>query len=37
VNDPGDGDRAKLIELTRSLSPGAIRKLVKELSAAKKK
>jgi transcriptional regulator with XRE-family HTH domain len=37
VNDPSDGDRAKLIELTRSLSPGVLRKLVKELSVAKKK
>jgi transcriptional regulator with XRE-family HTH domain len=37
VNDPRDGDRAKLIELTRSLSPGAIRRLVKELSAVAKK
>jgi len=37
VNDPADGDRARLIELTRRLSPGAIRKLVRELSAASKK
>jgi transcriptional regulator with XRE-family HTH domain len=36
VTDPRDGDRAKLIELTRGLSPGVLRKLVKELTAAKK-
>lgn len=37
VNDPADGDRAKLLELTRGLSAGALSKLVKELSAARKK
>ena len=37
VNDPEAGDRAKLIELTRSLPPGVVRRLVRELSAAKKK
>jgi transcriptional regulator with XRE-family HTH domain len=37
VNDPGDGDRAKLLELSRGLPPGVLRKLVKELSAAKRK
>ncbi len=36
VNDPQDGDRAKLLELTRGLPSGVLRKLVKELSAAKK-
>jgi transcriptional regulator with XRE-family HTH domain len=36
VNDPRDGDRAKLLELTRGLSAGVLRKLVKELSAAQK-
>lgn len=36
VNDPRDGDRAKVLELTRGLPPGVLRKLVKELSAAKK-
>jgi transcriptional regulator with XRE-family HTH domain len=37
VNDPEAGDRAKLIELTRSLPSGVVRRLVRELSAAKKK
>jgi transcriptional regulator with XRE-family HTH domain len=37
VTDPRDGDRAKLIELTRGLPRGALRKLVKELTAAKRK
>jgi len=37
VNDPRDGDRAKLLELTRGLPPGVLRKLVKELSAARAK
>ena len=37
VNDPEAGDRAKLIELTRSLPPGVVRRLVRELSAAKRK
>jgi transcriptional regulator with XRE-family HTH domain len=36
VSDPRDGDRAKLLELTRSVSPGTLRKLVKELSAVRK-
>ncbi len=36
VNDPRDGDRAKLLELTRGLPPGVLRKLVKELSAGRK-
>ena len=36
VNDPADGDRAKLLELTRGLPAGALRKLVRELAAAKK-
>ena len=36
VNDPRDGDRAKLLELTRGLPRGVLRKLVKELSAARK-
>jgi len=37
VTDPKEGDRAKLIELTRGLAPGVLRKLVRELSASKKK
>jgi len=37
VNDPADGDRAKLLELTRGLPSGVLRKLVKELSAARAK
>jgi transcriptional regulator with XRE-family HTH domain len=37
VTDPREGNRAKLIELTRGLPRGALRKLVKELTAAKKK
>jgi transcriptional regulator with XRE-family HTH domain len=37
VTDPRDGDRAKLIELTRGLPRGVLHKLVKELTAAKKK
>ncbi len=37
VADPREGDRAKLLELTRGLPPGALRKLVKELTAARKK
>jgi transcriptional regulator with XRE-family HTH domain len=37
VNDPEDGDRAKLLELTRDLPAGVVRKLVRELSSAKKK
>jgi transcriptional regulator with XRE-family HTH domain len=37
ITDPRDGDRAKLIELTRGLPPGALRKLVRELTAVKKK
>ncbi len=37
VTDPRDGDRAKLVELTRGLPPGVLRKLVRELSAAKRK
>jgi hypothetical protein len=36
VSDPRYGDRAKLLELTRGLPPGVLRKLVKELSAARK-
>ncbi len=36
VTDPREGDRAKLLELTRGLPAGSLRKLVKELSAAKK-
>jgi len=36
VNDPRAGDRSKLLELTRELPPGVLRRLVKELSAAKK-
>jgi transcriptional regulator with XRE-family HTH domain len=36
VTDPRDGDRAKLVELTRGLPPGVLRKLVKELSMARK-
>lgn len=36
VTDPRDGDRAKLLELTRGLPPGVLRRLVKELSAARK-
>lgn len=35
VNDPDDGDRAKIIELTRGLPTGVLRKLAKELSAAR--
>jgi transcriptional regulator with XRE-family HTH domain len=34
VNDPRESDRAKLIELTRSLPAGTIRRLVRELSGA---
>lgn len=34
VNDPAAGDRQKVIELTRSLKPGTLRRLVKELSEA---
>ena len=37
VNDPRDGDRAKLLELTRGLPAGVLRKLVRDLSAAKAK
>jgi transcriptional regulator with XRE-family HTH domain len=37
VNDPDEGDRAKLIELTRSLPPGVLRKLIRELSTGQKK
>lgn len=37
VNDPRDGDRAKILELTRGLPPGVLRKLVKDLSPPKKK
>ena len=40
VNDPGAGDRQKLIEISRTLPQGALRKLVKEMSVvnvAKKK
>ena len=37
VNDPEAGDRQKLIELSRSLPPGTLRKLVRELSALKPK
>ena len=36
VTDPREGDRAKLIELTRHLPSGVLRKLAKELSASKK-
>ena len=36
VNDPRDGDRAKILELTRGLPAGTLRKLVKDLTAAKK-
>jgi len=36
VNDPAESDRAKLIELTRSLPAGGLRRLVKELAAARK-
>ncbi len=32
ITDPRDGDRAKLLELTRGLPSGVLRKLVKELS-----
>ncbi len=35
VNNPTEGDRAKLIEFSRSLKPGVLRKLVRELAAAK--
>jgi transcriptional regulator with XRE-family HTH domain len=34
VTDPSEGDRATLLELTRGLPAGALRKLVRELSAA---
>lgn len=37
VNDPAESERAKLLELTRSLPVGVIRKLVREVSAAKAK
>jgi hypothetical protein len=36
VTDPRDGDRAKLIELTRGLPPGVLRKLVKDRSVARR-
>ena len=36
VNDPDDGDRAKVVELTRGLPTGVLRKLVKELSASRR-
>jgi hypothetical protein len=35
VNEPEGGDRQKLIEPSRSLSPGSLRKLVREISSAK--
>jgi transcriptional regulator with XRE-family HTH domain len=34
VNEPEAGERQKLIELSRSLQPGTLRKLVREMSAA---
>jgi len=37
VSGPGDGDRGKILELTRGLPAGVLRRLVKELSAAKPK
>lgn len=36
VTDPTQNDRARLLEASRSLTPGALRKLVREVSAAKK-
>lgn len=36
VNDPAKGDRAKLIELSRTASPGGVRRLVRELASARK-
>ena len=35
VNDPSGADRAKLLELTRHVPPGTIRRLVRDLSAVK--
>ena len=37
VNEPEAGDRQKLIELSRSLPAGTVRKLVREMSAAGKR
>ena len=36
-NQPEARDRQKLIELSRSLPPGTLRKLVREMSAAGKR
>jgi transcriptional regulator with XRE-family HTH domain len=36
VNDPREGERARILELTRGLPVGVLRKLVKELSVAQK-
>lgn len=33
LNDPGESDRAKLLELSRSIPRGALRKLVKDVEA----
>lgn len=33
VNDPANGDRAKLIELSRTARPALVRRLVRELGA----
>lgn len=35
VNDPADGDRAKLLELTRSLPSEVVRRLLRDATAAK--
>jgi hypothetical protein len=37
VNEPDAGDRQKLIELSRALPPGTLRKLVREISTAGKR
>jgi len=37
VTDPTDGDRAKLLELTRRAPPAVVKRLVRELEAALRK
>jgi transcriptional regulator with XRE-family HTH domain len=36
VNDPSEDDRARLIELTRRLTPGVVRRLLRELGTGRK-
>ena len=36
VNDPAQGDRAKLLELSRTASPGVVRRIARDLAAARK-